>query len=473
MVWVCSACTFNNADDDWLSCMMCHTVRRSSQSSQSSPASSPAAGPSGGPKDGSPPSAHGGEREDREAPAAVAAAAEGKQAKLNFGGRREEPCRDPHDHGARKRQPREELEDEHGDEPSGDGAGYEQDSAQCHAKGTDNDAHQNFDAFKSLEDNYQSSSSDSEVDDDGEDEEELDDGAQKFAFSRSFEQNYQSSSSSSDSECDEDDEDEYPELDDRKPAAAQKPSVECVELLDSDSDSEESCLEVVPTEKENNRRDATRRRRSMPTRRHSEPLEVDDDDESDLSEVESRRPLPSPASRPIPPWQRASTSASKPSRGADSFACMQGRNDLSGGGIAEGGGGGERRTGSGPAKKRPRRSRKAGGGASSAAPSAKPRRRKRAPAAAGAGGGKKRRKRGASRSTGRQGSDQYDNGGGPSSYDSAWAPRERGVRQPRGGRGRGRGRGRSRSRSAPPRPYMNISEAEPALNGIGGATFQF
>jgi len=243
-----------------------------------------------------------------------------------------------------------------------------------------------WDAFASLQSNYESSDDDDSADDGSiKDKEEINDGRDRNknnagwnAFA-SFEQNYESSdesesdSSSSDDDsveeeesdgCSVEDDGHYGDLVDSEEDEMKKESslkinsiVECVDLLDSEDDEQNEQQEddnsvceldvKMPagkdmTGKENNKSEKKRRsrlrKRSPP--KHPEAYTIDiEDSDSELSEVESR-PLPSPElarqQRQMPSWQKRRRSTPIQSsngnlKKASDYACMNGRNDVIGG----------------------------------------------------------------------------------------------------------------------------------------------
>lgn len=244
-----------------------------------------------------------------------------------------------------------------------------------------------WDAFASLQSNYESSDDDNSANDGSiKDKEEINDGRVRNnnnagwnAFA-SFEQNYESSdesesgSSSSDDDseeeeecdgCSVEDDGHYGDLvdseeDEMKQDGSLKINsiVECVDLLDSEDDEQieqqeddNSVCELdvkmpagkdIPGKenKSDKKRRSTLRKRSPP--KHPEAYTIDiGDSDSELSEVESR-PLPSPElarqQRQMPSWQRRrrSTPIQASSNGfnlknASDYECMNGRNDVIGG----------------------------------------------------------------------------------------------------------------------------------------------
>jgi len=387
-----------------------------------------------------------------------------------------------------------------------------------------------WDAFASLQSNFESSDDDDSAEDRSiKDKEEINDGRVRNnnnnagwnAFA-SFEQNYESSdesesgSSSSDDDSEEEEESDgcrieddghYGDLVDNEEDEMKKENslkinsiVECVELLDSEDDEQNEQQEddnsvceldvKMPagkdmTGKENNKSDKKRRRKRSPPK-HPEAYTIDiGDSDSELSEVESR-PIPSPElarqQRQLPSWQqrkRRSTPIQASSNGfnlkkASDYACMNGRNDLSGGSgtgvngvrLAKKKGDDTTTTTGTKRKSGGRRKRRAtslpGLSMTTETTTSKPttKRRRKTTASkttsskAKAPGAKRRRKRSyKKRSTKRRGG----NTGG-----NAWAARERGVRG-----------GQRRGNTGSAAPYMAIAKQEPLLANIGGASIQF
>mmetsp|Transcript_41969 Transcript_41969/g.75608 ORF Transcript_41969/g.75608 Transcript_41969/m.75608 type:complete len:511 (-) Transcript_41969:132-1664(-) len=379
-----------------------------------------------------------------------------------------------------------------------------------------------WDAFASLENNYQSSDDDeSETfsgrersgggSDNGNGKMGNDAGGNQWDAFQSLEQNYESSEEEYDISSDEDSEerevgmgengaievegDDHPSLNKQNGKKYSNPDVEYVDLVDSDEDS--VCeLDVKMPGKENNKTDKQSSRRKRPQKH--EAYTIDGDSESSLSEVESRRPLPSPSARSLPPWQRRrsastpnpylKTSTSTPIRTddnlktSDSFSCMSGRNDVIGGsGAGVNGFRLSNRKGDDSkdtaVKRKSRKSlTSAASGASSqkanASASAPPKTKKRkrtvskttaskATASKAAAPARKRKKKSYKRSTKRSTKGRRNSTCGMASNNNAWSARERGIRQPyrRGG-----------GESA---PYMAIAKQEPMLRNVGGASIQF
>ncbi len=335
-----------------------------------------------------------------------------------------------------------------------------------------------WDAFASLENNYESSDSSGDEseesgdsDSDGSYDSDIDDGCnqqqddvkvgdkpQWDAF-KSLQETLSDDDSSSISGSDEESSDciMLPDEEDKKmpptkTATKNNLKSECVDLVDTDEDDEEEVKDKKP------KRVKTRKQRNRSS--NSKAIALDDSDSSYLSEVESSRPLPSSASRQkrsIPPWQLSARSETKSSsilqndsilpRG--SFSCLNGRNDI--GGINN-----ETRT-SAPvlAPAATTRQRK------TSTKSGSRRRRKRSNSStdAAAPAKKKRRTRKYKRSSRRGGRGGRGGAAAASSSrrnnNNAWSARERGIRQPIGS------------------GYMNITKQEPMLQNIGGASIQF
>mmetsp|Transcript_19032 Transcript_19032/g.40148 ORF Transcript_19032/g.40148 Transcript_19032/m.40148 type:complete len:613 (+) Transcript_19032:108-1946(+) len=389
-----------------------------------------------------------------------------------------------------------------------------------------------WDAFASLENNYQSSDDDDE--DDESDEEDSgngwrrkegadeDNNDQWDAF-KSLEQNYESSED--DGSCDSDDnsssdEDEMSEYgmkrngdngdnptlhkqqneNEKKSSKLDDANVGYIDLVDSDDEGSASELDIKMPGKENNKidkpqRSSNSRLKKKQQSKHSEPYTIDGESDSSLSEVESRRPLPSPSARALPPWQllqrRKSTNSTAPIprtnnlRSSDSFLCMNVRNDIGGGSGAGVNGfrlaqrkgddkdelddkttGTKKRKGrqstasaasATSAKKKGSTTTKRKRSTSSKASSSKAKTAKAAP--------KKRRRRSYKRksngrsSNNRRSSSTASRGRGNSSGSargrSPWDAREKGYRNPIGA------------------PYMAIAKQEPMLRNVGGASIQF
>lgn len=339
-----------------------------------------------------------------------------------------------------------------------------------------------WDAFESLENNYESSDSgddDSDSDSDGSDASENyykddntddysqrgcgqvgEDKSQWNAF-KSLEATLgDESSSSSSSSGEESDciliEDEK----EKKIASADTSNTtnyksECVDLVDTDDDEDVLRVKNTIPKKVNSRK-----------RKPAITLMDDDSDSSYLSEVESSRPLqPSSAARQmrsIPPWQRAvkpktkSTSILQNDRvlPRESFSLLSSRNDVSGSGLNE------TRT-SAPAVRQSKQ-RKTSNKSSASTTKSGSRRRKRSNSdGAELANKKKRRTRKYKRSSKRGGRGGRGGTAASSSRNNnPWSARERGIRQPiRDNHGGG--------------SYMNITKQEPILRNIGGASIQF
>lgn len=351
-----------------------------------------------------------------------------------------------------------------------------------------NESNSKWDAFASLENNYESSDSeedesDSDDDDngsehyDGDDKEynqQYDDGkvsaeqSQWNAF-ESLEANLgddsstsgsSSSSSGEESDCiliDDQDEDKK-----MAPAATSTKSnlktdtTECVDLVDTD-DEEDVRQEKISKPK---------RIKSKKRKRISNPSAITlmdgDSDSSYLSEVESSRFQTSPATRQgirsLPPWQRAARSKSKsPSilendsvLPRESFSLLSNRNDVNGSGLNE------TRTSAPPAARQPKQRKTST--KSSTSKKTGSRRRKRSNSDGAAPAKKKRRTRKYRR--GGRGRGRAAAASSSSRNNNPWGARERGIRQPiRDNNGSG--------------SYMNITKQEPMLRNVGGASMQF
>lgn len=344
-----------------------------------------------------------------------------------------------------------------------------------------NQSNSKWDAFASLENNYESSDSgedESDSDSDGSDVSEHyygdskdekyqcdKDGADQSQWN-AFESleatlgDDSSSSSGEESDC------ILIENQDEKKIAPAATSIksnfktECVDLVDTDDE------EDVRQEKDTKPKRINSRKRKRASDQSAITLMDGDSDSSYLSEVESSRPLqPSPATRQgrrsLPPWQRAARSKSKsPSilqnervLPRESFSLLSNRNDVSGSGLNE------TRT-SAPAARQPRQRKTS---TKSTTTKSGSRRRKRSNSDGAAPAKKKRRTRKYRRSSkrgGRGGRGGAAAASGSNRSNNAWSARERGIRQPiSGNNGNG--------------SYMNITKQEPMLRNIGGASIQF
>lgn len=341
-----------------------------------------------------------------------------------------------------------------------------------------NKSNSKWDAFASLENNYESSDSDeddSESDDDGSkhyfgkdeyneqyDDDIIDADQSQWNAFESLKANLGDDSSSSGEESDciliEDEEEE-------KMAAAASFSkrsykTECVDLVDTDDE------EDVRQEKNSKPKRINSRKRKRASDPSAITLMDGDSDSSYLSEVESSRPFQSsPATRQgirsLPPWQRAARSKTKsPSILQDdsvlpreSFSLLSKRNDVNGSGLNE------TRT-SAPAARQPKQRKSSTKSSTSTKTGSKSRRRKRSNSdgAAAAPAKKKRRTQRYRRSSKRGG--RGGAAAASSRNNNPWGARERGIRQPiRNNNGSG--------------SYMNITKQEPMLRNIGGASIQF
>jgi len=387
-----------------------------------------------------------------------------------------------------------------------------------------------WDAFASLQSNFESSDDDDSAEDRSiKDKEEINDGRVRNnnnnagwnAFA-SFEQNYESSDESESGSSDDDsdgcsieDDGHYGDLvdseseDEKGKQSSLKINsiVECVDLLDSEDeeqddqreeDDKSSVCELdvkmpagkdIPG-KENYKSDKKRRsrlrKRSPP--KHPEAYTIDiGDSDSELSEVESR-PIPSPElarqQRQLPSWQQRKRRSTpiQASNGnlkkASDYACMKGRNDLTGGSGTGVNGvrlakkkGDDTTTTSSTNRTGGKRKRRAtslpGLSMTTETTTSKPttKRRRKTTASkttsskAKAPKAKGRRKRSyKKRSTKRRGG----NASGRGNNSNAWAARERGVRG-----------GQRRGNAGSAAPYMAIAKQEPLLANIGGASIQF
>ena len=370
-----------------------------------------------------------------------------------------------------------------------------------------------WDAFASLQANYESSSSD-------EDDDEDDDSNSSSDEVESNAGDSDCSNGDFGDDCDIDgdgeshsDGDDYRDgsyhNDSRHTAklTSQQPtnnSVECINLLDSDED---DIIATSGKENEKNIQPKSSRLRKRPTmKRHG--IESSESDSS-LSEEEGhrhRQRTPPSSTRGLPAWQppRRRQSSSTPIqtkinngniKSSDQFSCMSIRNDVIGNAPSpcivtnkkneaqvvskvsiEGG---RRRQ---PSKKSST-STKTASVASASRKKTRTTPKTAVAAASSRGGAKKapakRRRRGRGkfrkRSTYKRSSAKSSSGsrGAESSNNSnnAWSERERGIRQPyrRGGGGGGGGGGGSSTAG----PYMAIAKQEPMLRNVGGASIQF
>ncbi|KAL3780921.1 hypothetical protein HJC23_009127 [Cyclotella cryptica] len=455
--WTCKACTWSN-DDATTSCLMCQTLRpkrkfaSAADGARMSTAVSAAA-------------------DETSQPVAVAAAMESNVGK--------ETC----------------YEDRTND-----------DAKEEQGKNSSAASASQWDAFATLQSNYESSSDDESFDDDSEnddndkgsdfDENERDDesdhgGGKRWDAFESLQSNYQSSDDSdSASEPDEDE-------DRKSPLAAslmKRSHVECIDLLDSDDEethgklhaNTERCgkrrLDLVDSDEDpsthNSQRNVKSKRRIMKKRSSDEattqrksPITLLDD--SSISEEEHTRPPPSSVTRSsrssgiLPPWQRSvplhsnqilSGNKTLPS---SSFSCMNGRNDVSGGSGAGVNGFHVSRTEDTVVEKRgSKRKTKEGGGAkkknksvASGAEDAEKSKKARPK-------GKRRyRRRGRSGTASKSGARRVAPRRGT---NDAWSARERGIRQRN-----------NRNRGPATSTYMMIGKQESALRSIGGASVTF
>ncbi|KAL3775973.1 hypothetical protein ACHAWO_012161 [Cyclotella atomus] len=361
-----------------------------------------------------------------------------------------------------------------------------------------------WDAFASLQENCESSDeSESSQDSCSEDDEGNNDESRQWNAFESLENNYQSSSSESESESEEDG---------SEPGTTQQ---ECIELLSS-SDEEhnhsqhdnQSSYQRDLLDSDEDQEPAPKRRRITKISDHfkakddkkpskSKPRKSKEDslivlDDSSISEDES--PSFRGRERAIPSWQRSvplhsttilpvqqtrlNTSQSRKSipRGntlpSASFSCMNGRNDVLGGGGSGVNGVSlqAQHDESGSNKKRKARAAPAKAKSSRKSTTKKPSTKKRAskksttatedendkPKARKRKSYKRRGKRSSSASTSRSRS----MGANGRSTNNAWSARERGIRN-------------NRNNSSGPSTYMSIRKQESALSGIGGATMSF
>ena len=365
-----------------------------------------------------------------------------------------------------------------------------------HGHGEDQNKNQpmngRWDAFASLQANYESSSDDDDDDDDDSSAGDVD------------------SDTNEDSECSNDDFDDNGEFDDQiyrdcgdyndticvednhminnNNTLSQKSgrkSGECINLLDSED--EDGIINAPGKENEKNFLPKSRLRK-RPTKNGS----IESDSDSSLSEEESHLPtkMPSPSMRGLPSWQppRRQRSSSTPIqtsnhgniKSSDKFPCMSTRNDVIGNPsspcIVSS------RASKEEGRRRPSKKLSTSTKAASATSTSRKKTRTTSDVAASTGGSKaqaRKRRRGGGkykkRSSYKRSSTKR--GGGTNSRsetsntngNNAWSERERGIRQPyrRGGGGSAGGGGSSSG------PYMAIAKQEPVLRNVGGASIQF
>ena len=332
---------------------------------------------------------------------------------------------------------------------------------------------QKWDAFASLENNYESSdSSEDESDSDSDvgehqykddrdghhDEIKSQWNAFKSLESTLGDDSSNSSDSGEESDCiliESEDERKMPHKSPRK----METKIDCVDLVDTDDED---------MQREEDIKLVARKRKRASNNSSANSLANDDSDSSYISEVESSRILnPSPATRQglrtLPPWQRISRPKTNSSSilendnmlPRESFSLLNNRNDINGSGINEA-------RSSAPTSRQPKKRK-----SSKKSSTSTTRRRKRSDSDSAAPAKKKRRtrkynrrssKRGTRSSRGRRGTAAAS---GSSRSNNAWSARERGIRQP------------IRDNSGPGGSYMNITKQEPMLRNIGGASIQF
>lgn len=264
--------------------------------------------------------------------------------------------------------------------------------------------------------------------------------------------NGSSSSDSKESDCILIDEEEEQKLVSTKTSSKNKPKTEFVDLVDTDDDEVEQ--EVIDDTKSPKRGKSRKRNRS------SYQIEMalldDGSDSSCLSEVESSRPLRQ--IRSIPPWQRSARKDSNSSSilqsdsvlPCGSFPCLNSRNDVAGCPIETtmSSTTRERKTFSTKSLTKAGSKSRKRSNSNNAAPVTKKRRTRKYRRTSSKRGGRGGRGRAAASSS------------SSSRSNNAWSARERGIRQPiRGNNGSG--------------SYMNITKQEPMLRNIGGASIQF
>ena len=458
MMWACQLCTYNNDDGD-LACLMCQTERRRTKSKNDNSSEG-----KGEPK---------GSSDDGE-PALINSLSDCCNDHRKLSSRDVNDGRDGGDsdtcqfnNNASSRLPNNNNNNNNNNKQDEDISAELMDGEGKEKK---------WDAFASLEQNYESSE---------EDESDCSNGSD--------------GGGDEDDDSSDDDEDEDRDFDPEdkqnndKKCSFKKPAVEteCVDLVDSEEDDDDEqeeedddsdCeLEVVKMSapamkgKENNKSDKkSSRRQRRQEKQETYAINVDGDSDSSLSEVESR-PLPSPSSRQVPPWQRRSYSRSTPIKtsngnlkSSDDFACMHGRNDVFGGsgsgvnGVRLANMKGDDDKPAGRRKSRKRASTSASTATSSKAATKTTKRRQRTSSktSSKAKAPARRRKRGSY--TKRSNKRSTTRGGGRTGGNAAWSARERGIR---GGQRGGGGTGSA--------PYMAIAKQEPMLANIGGANIQF
>jgi hypothetical protein len=380
-----------------------------------------------------------------------------------------------------------------------------------------NDQHSQWDAFATLQENYESSDDESDEEShtdegsaDGHDIQQQENEEQWNAF-ESLENNYQSSSDDSESVSD-----GGSECEEQSAIQPQKNDVECIDLLDSDEedhsthrnqqhdlvDSDDE--DQMPTRKRRRitkisdhfkprSKDAMKLKASRPRTESSKdkesPIVLDD---SSISEEES--PTVRGAQQTIhQPWQRSvrldsttCTSAADQSRlsagsatsqtrrsiprgntlPSSSFTCMSGRNDVRGGGGVGVNGVSlqaqneqderEKRGHSAPAKAKSTKKRTTK--ARTRKTTTKKTTRKQSAINTDEDGNEKpkaRRRKGWGRKGGRRSRSTSANGRSNGRSNNAWSARERGIRNNRN--------------NGVTSNYMNIRNQENALGNIGGA----
>ncbi len=357
-----------------------------------------------------------------------------------------------------------------------------------------NESNSKWDAFASLENNYESSDSDEDESDsddddngsehyDGDDKEynqQYDDGkvsaeqqSQWNAF-ESLEANLGDDSSTSGSSSGEesdciliDDQDEEKKM---APAATSTKSnlktdtTECVDLVDTDDEED-----VRQGKNSKPKRIKSRKRKRVSNNPSAITLLDGDSDSSYLSEVESsKRPFQTSSAtrqgiRSLPPWQRAARSKSKsPSilendsvMPRESFSLLSNRNDVNGSGLNE------TRTSAPPAARQPKQRKSSTKSSTSKKTGSRRRKRSNSDGAAPAKTKRRTRKyRRSSKRGGRGGRGRAAAASSSNRNNNPWGARERGIRQPiRDNNGSG--------------SYMNITKQEPMLRNVGGASMQF
>ncbi len=347
-----------------------------------------------------------------------------------------------------------------------------------------------WDAFASLQANYESSSDEEKDDDDSSDDEEsdneeseccdddfVDDG--DTAGEKFKKRDYHDRTCHNDKGLNH----KIPSQTTTTTTTTTTKSVECINLVDSDDEDE-----IIDTSGKENKKNALHK---SILKKRPKKYRIESDSDCSISEEESHRPMPSPSARGAPSWRpprrRSSTLIQTSNQGniksSDEFPCMSTRNDVIGNSsspcivqstrprLSDGSKEEEWRQ---PSSKKSstltktssivsasrKRSRITSEAAASKGGSKAPARKRRR---GGVGGGGKYKKRSSyKRSSAKRGRTNRAETSNNNS-NSAWSERERGIRQPRRGGGGGSSTG----------PYMAIAKQEPVLRNVGGASIQF